>query len=74
MESKPKLLMDIHKVSEVNNPNIHLSEIDGPAHAKDFEIGSNSTGDNSDSEACGIMPKEDKNRQVIKILSHATCY
>lgn len=27
----PKLLLDIHSVSEVNQPNIHLSEIDGPA-------------------------------------------
>ncbi len=26
---EPKLLMDIHDESEVNNPNIHLSEIDG---------------------------------------------
>ena len=35
--SDPKLLMDIHNVSEVNNPNIHLSEIDGPAHSDDFK-------------------------------------
>ncbi len=32
----PKLLMDIHSVSEVNKPNIHLSAIDGPAHSDDF--------------------------------------
>jgi NADH-quinone oxidoreductase subunit G len=32
----PKLLMDIHQISEVNKPGIHLSEIDGPAHGKDF--------------------------------------
>ena len=33
----PKLLMNIHNVSGVNNPNIHLSEIDRPAHMEDFE-------------------------------------
>ena len=32
----PKLLMDIHSVSEVNKPNIHLSAIEGPAHSDDF--------------------------------------
>jgi NADH-quinone oxidoreductase subunit G len=32
----PKLLMNIHNVSEVNNPSIHLSEIKGPSHAEDF--------------------------------------
>jgi len=34
---KPKLLMDIHSVSEVNRPEIDLSEIEGPAHSTDFE-------------------------------------
>ncbi|MBC7904406.1 MAG: (2Fe-2S)-binding protein [Gemmatimonadaceae bacterium] len=33
---KPKLLMDIHDVSEVNRPEIQLSEIPGPAHSEDF--------------------------------------
>jgi NADH-quinone oxidoreductase subunit G len=33
---EPKLLMDIHSVSGVNNPDIHLSEINGPAHSSDF--------------------------------------
>ena len=33
----PKLLMDIHSVSEVNKPNIKLSQIDGPAHSDDFK-------------------------------------
>jgi len=32
----PKLLMNIHNVSEVNNPAIHLSKIEGPAHMQDF--------------------------------------
>ncbi len=34
---KPKLLMDIHSVSEVNRPEIDLSKIEGPAHSDDFK-------------------------------------
>jgi len=34
---KPRLLMDIHSVSEVNRPEIDLSKIEGPAHSTDFE-------------------------------------
>jgi NADH-quinone oxidoreductase subunit G len=33
----PKLTLDIHDVSEVNKPQIHLSEIEGPAHSDDFK-------------------------------------
>lgn len=33
----PKLMMDIHEVSEVNKPNIHLSAIEGPATSEVFE-------------------------------------
>ena len=33
----PKLLMDIHSVSEVNRPEIDLSELERPAHSTDFE-------------------------------------
>lgn len=33
----PRKLMNIHSVSEVNNPNIKLSTIQGPAHSDDFE-------------------------------------
>ena len=33
----PKLLMDIHSVSEVNRAEIELSEINGPAHSTDFK-------------------------------------
>jgi len=33
---KPKLLMDIHEVSEVNRPQIELSKISGPAHSNNF--------------------------------------
>ncbi len=32
----PKLLMNIHSVSEVNQPSVDLSKIDGPAHSTDF--------------------------------------
>jgi len=27
---------NIHNVSEVNNPAVHLSDIEGPAHSGDF--------------------------------------
>lgn len=33
----PKLLMDIHSVSQVNRPGVELSEISRPANAADFE-------------------------------------
>ena len=33
---QPKLLMDIHSISEVNQPNITLSQLDRPAHSTDF--------------------------------------
>jgi len=33
---QPKILLDIHSVSEVNQPNIELSLIEGPAHSTDF--------------------------------------
>ncbi len=35
----PKLLMDIHSVSEVNRPEIELSRIAGPSHSNDFQKG-----------------------------------
>jgi len=34
---KPKLLMDIHDISQVNKPDIELSKINGPAHSDDFK-------------------------------------
>ncbi|MDH7464093.1 2Fe-2S iron-sulfur cluster-binding protein [Chitinophagaceae bacterium 26-R-25] len=37
MGRKPQLLMDIHTVSGVNDPNVDLSEIEGPAHSDDFK-------------------------------------
>jgi NADH-quinone oxidoreductase subunit G len=33
---KPQLLMDIHSVSEVNDPSIDLSAINGPATSEVF--------------------------------------
>lgn len=33
---QPKMLMDIHNISDVNRPEIDLSKIDGPAHSDDF--------------------------------------
>jgi NADH-quinone oxidoreductase subunit G len=35
---KPKLLMDIHSVSEVNDPSIDLSAIDGPATSDTYKL------------------------------------
>jgi NADH-quinone oxidoreductase subunit G len=35
----PKLLMDIHSVSEVNKNSVHLSAIEGPATAEVFNEG-----------------------------------
>ena len=34
---KPRYMLDIHKVSEVNEPEIRLDLIEGPAHSEDFE-------------------------------------
>jgi NADH-quinone oxidoreductase subunit G len=34
---QPKLLMDIHKISDVNKPSVDLSQIPGPAHSDDFK-------------------------------------
>ena len=33
----PRILMNIHDVSGVNKPQIHLSELPGPAHSTDFQ-------------------------------------
>lgn len=32
----PKMLMDIHDVSDVNRPEVDLSKVEGPAHSDDF--------------------------------------
>ena len=35
--AKPRYMLDIHNVSEVNEPEIRLDLIEGPAHSEDFE-------------------------------------
>jgi len=37
MGRNPRLLMDIHSVSQVNRPEVKLSELPGPAHSGDFK-------------------------------------
>ena len=60
----PKLLMNIHNVSEVNNPNIHLSEIERSANSTDFnKAGQHIVGD-GESRQWGLKPhssQEQKN-------------
>ena len=34
---QPKILMNIHDVSEVNKPDVNLAAIPGPAHSTDFD-------------------------------------
>ena len=33
---QPHLLLNIHDESEVNQPNVHLGQIDGPSHGDTF--------------------------------------
>lgn len=35
--AQPRVLMDIHTISDVNKPQVHLSELPGPAHSDDFK-------------------------------------
>jgi vacuolar-type H+-ATPase subunit D/Vma8 len=49
--------MNIHNVSGVNNPNIHLSEIDRPAHNEDFAKSGNFVKGDGESTQWGL-PKE----------------
>lgn len=53
----PKLLMNIHNVSGVNNPNIQLSEINRPAHKADFVKSNEFTKGEGESTQWGL-PKE----------------
>ena len=39
---QPKILLDIHNISDVNRPEIDLSKIDGPAHSDDFKTANTS--------------------------------
>ena len=36
--AKPRYMLDIHEVSEVNEPDTRLDLIEGPAHSEDFEM------------------------------------
>ncbi|MEO6488632.1 MAG: hypothetical protein ABIO04_01720, partial [Ferruginibacter sp.] len=60
----PKLMMNIHNVSEVNNPNIQLSEIQGPAHSPDFKASGQHIVGAGESSQWGLEPHpgtEEKN-------------
>jgi NADH-quinone oxidoreductase subunit G len=57
---EPKLLMNIHNVSEVNNPNIHLSEIDRPAISGDFKKAGQHVIGNGEKSQWGSGPNTDK--------------
>jgi NADH-quinone oxidoreductase subunit G len=43
MDRQPRLLMDIHNVSEVNKPEVDLSKINGPATGNVFNEGTHET-------------------------------
>lgn len=49
----PHLLLDIHSVSEVNRPDIHLSEIEGPATSDIFNGKSNASTAEPDQQTDG---------------------
>lgn len=53
---KPHLLLDIHDESEVNTPQVHLSEIDGPAVSKTFNGDPNAFGNNVTDVKVGVGP------------------
>jgi NADH-quinone oxidoreductase subunit G len=56
---KPHLLLDIHTVSEVNQPQIHLNELFGPPTGKTFNGDPHSTGQNVTDVKVGIGPNEE---------------
>ncbi len=56
---KPHLLLDIHKVSEVNQPQVHLDELFGPATSKTFNGDPHSTGHNVTDVKIGVGPNEE---------------
>jgi NADH-quinone oxidoreductase subunit G len=43
--AKPRYMLDIHKVSGVNEPEIRLDLIEGPAHSEDFKIADEKRGE-----------------------------
>ena len=62
----PKLVMNIHNVSEVNNPNIQLSDINGPAHSGDFKKSGQHMLGAGESTQWGLKPvKGDEQRNEV---------
>jgi NADH-quinone oxidoreductase subunit G len=53
---KPKLLLDIHKESEVNQPQVHLNEIPGPATGETFNGNPYATSNNVTDFQEGLGP------------------
>lgn len=53
---KPQLLMNIHEESEVNQPQVHLNEIPGPATGKTFNGEPYASGDNVTDTQVGVGP------------------
>jgi NADH-quinone oxidoreductase subunit G len=53
---QPQLLMNIHEASEVNQPQVHLSEIEGPATGKTFNGDPYATSDNVTDVQVGVGP------------------
>jgi NADH-quinone oxidoreductase subunit G len=56
---KPKLLLDIHEVSEVNLPDVHLSELPGPATSATFNGKPHEFGKNVTDGKLGSGPNEE---------------
>jgi NADH-quinone oxidoreductase subunit G len=53
---QPHLLLDIHDVSKVNQYEVHLSELDGPAVFNTFNGDPNASGDNVTDVKVGVGP------------------
>lgn len=56
---KPHLLLDIHDESEVNKPEVHLSEIEGPAVAETFNGDPHASGHNVTDVKIGVSTNEE---------------
>ncbi len=56
---KPKLVFDIHAVSDVNPPEVDLAELPGPATSETFDGNPNAYGKNVTDVKIGIGPNEE---------------
>ncbi|MBA2248563.1 MAG: hypothetical protein H0W12_00060, partial [Chitinophagaceae bacterium] len=56
---QPHLLLDIHNISEVNQPDVHLSEIEGPAVGKTFDGEVHASGKNVTDVKIGLGPNKE---------------